>query len=348
MIPPVHSGPDSEMRADRLLKLMLLLQARSKATVGELARELQVSERTVHRDLDALSTAGVPVYATRGAAGGVALVEGWRTQLTGFTRTELHALAAVEAPGALDDLGLSGPLRTGLVKLAAALPALQQPALAYARQRLHVDASSWFAQREPVPHLAVLRDAVWQDRRVSLTYRDFEGQRGRRTVEPYGLVIKADRWYLVAGNGEEPRVYRGARVEGARMLPQTFKRPPRFDLPSFWKEWCARFAEKRATYDVTLRLTADGEQEVRQVRSPADGARLDAARPGRDGRKTVTLDFERESIALSQLCLLGRGVEVLGPESLRARLVTLAANLQATYGGPAPRGRPVRRARGQP
>jgi predicted DNA-binding transcriptional regulator YafY len=319
------------MRADRLVHLMLLLQTRPKLTAGELARELQVSERTIHRDLDALSSAGVPVYATRGPAGGVALMEGWRTKLTGLTRAELHALAAVGAPGALEDLGLSAPLRTGLVKLAAALPALQQPALEYARQRLHVDTAPWFAEREPVPHLAVLRDAVWQDRRVSLTYRDFEGQRGRRTVDPYGLVIKADRWYLVAGSGDEPRVYRGSRVEGARMLPQKFQRPARFDLPAFWKEWCRRFAEKRATYEVTLRLTKEGEQALRQVRPPAAGARLEAVPRAKDGTRTAVVDFERETIALSQLCALGPGVEVLAPEQLRERLIAVAAGLQATY-----------------
>ncbi|WP_164017365.1 helix-turn-helix transcriptional regulator [Pyxidicoccus trucidator] len=325
------------MRADRLVSLTLLLQSRPKMTAGELARELQVSERTIHRDLDALSSAGVPVYATRGATGGVALMEGWRTQLTGLTRAELHALATVGAPGALEDLGLSAPLRTGMVKLAAALPAIQQPALEYARQRLHVDASSWFAEREPVPHLAVLRDAVWQDRRVSLTYRDFEGQRGKRVVDPYALVIKADRWYLVAGNGEEPRVYRGSRVEGVRLLSETFTRPARFDLPAFWRQWCKRFAEKRASYEVTLRLTAEAEETLKGIRPPADRARFEAAPRTRDGFKNVTVDFERETIAVSQLCEVGGGFEVLAPEALRNRLVKLATGILATHGRTASR-----------
>ncbi|NVI99867.1 WYL domain-containing protein [Myxococcus sp. AM009] len=322
------------MRADRLVSLTLLLQTRPKLTAGELARELQVSERTIHRDLDALSGAGVPVYATRGAAGGVALMEGWRTQLTGFTRTELHALAAVAAPGALDDLGLTSALRSGLVKLAASLPALQQPALEYARQRLHVDASSWFPEREAVPHLATLRDAVWQDRRVSLTYRDFEGKPSRKVVDPYALVIKADRWYLVARTGaEEPRVYRSARVEGARMRPETFVRPARFDLPAFWKAWCSRFAEKRAQYEVTLRLTPEA---LRKIRPRADGVRLVAAPLAADGSKTVVVDFEREAIAFGQLCDVGTGFEVLAPEALRTRLLKLATGILAAHGGDTP------------
>jgi predicted DNA-binding transcriptional regulator YafY len=320
------------MRADRLMRLTLLLQHRPKMTAGELARELQVSERTVHRDLDALSSAGVPVYATRGATGGVALMEGWRTELTGLTRAEVHALATVGAPGALEDLGLSAPLRTGLVKLAAALPAIQQPTLEYARQRLHVDTSSWFAEREPVPYLAVLRDAVWQDRRVALMYRDFEGKRGRRVVDPYALVIKADRWYLVAGNGEEPRVYRGSRVEGVRVLAETFVRPERFDLPAFWKQWCKRFAEKRASYEVTLRLTAEAEETLKGMRPPKDRARFESVQRSRDGWKTVTVDFERETIAVSQLCEVGGGFEVLAPATLRDRLVRLAHRVLAAHG----------------
>ncbi len=324
------------MRADRLVQLTLLLQTRPKMTAGELARELQVSERTIHRDLDSLSGAGVPVYATRGAAGGVSLLEGWRTQLTGFTRAELHALAAVAAPGALEDLGLTSAMRSGLMKLAAALPALQKPALEYARQRLHVDASSWFPEREPVPHLATLRDAVWQDRRVSLTYRDFEGTPSRKVVDPYALVIKADRWYLVASTGEgAPRVYRGSRVDGARMRPETFTRPEKFDLPSFWKDWCARFAEKRAQYEVTLRLTPEGLEALRKIRPPADGARLDAAPRAPDGGTTVVVDFERESIAFAQLCDVATGFEVLAPETLRAKLLRLAAGILDAHETPA-------------
>ncbi|QRK09179.1 YafY family transcriptional regulator [Archangium violaceum] len=320
------------MRADRLVSLLMLLQTRQRWTAGELARRLEVSERTIYRDLDALSASGAPVFATRGPNGGVALVEGWRTQLTGLTRGEVHALAAVGAPLALEDLGLSAPLRSGLVKLAAALPAVQQSLIEYARQRLHVDPSSWFSEREPVPHLAVLRDAAWQDRRVRLSYRDFDGHRTRRVVEPYGLVIKADRWYLVAGSEKGPAVFRGSRVEGVRLLPTTFERPARFDLESFWKEWCKRFAERRARYEVTLRVTAEGEDVLRHVRPPADHARLAESRRARDGTKTVTLDFERESIALSQLCVLGRAVEVLAPEPLRARLRAISAELRTLYG----------------
>jgi predicted DNA-binding transcriptional regulator YafY len=219
------------------------------------------------------------------------------------------------------------------VKLAASLPSLQQSVIEYARQRLHVDPSPWFSpEREPVPHLAVLRDAVWQNRRVRLAYRDFDGRRSQRVVEPYGLVIKAERWYLVAGTDRGPSTFRGARIDGARILPTTFERPARFDLAAYWKEWCAQFAERRAQYEVTLRITPKGEEALRHIRPPVDQARLAEARPSRDGTKEITLDFERETIALSQLCSLGRAVEVLAPEALRTRLRTIAADLRTLYG----------------
>lgn len=334
------------MRADRIVRLMLLLQSRKGCTVPRLARELQVSERTVHRDLDALSSSGVPVFATRGAKGGVSLMDGWKTQLTGFTRPELQSLAAIGPAGALEDLGLSGPLRNALVKLAASLPSLQQPALEYARQRLHVDASSWFGPRERVPWLAVLRDAAWQNRSVSLEYRDFEGRASRRVVNPLGLVVKAERWYLVAGTDEGPRVFRGSRIGRVRLLETTFARPGGFNLPGFWAEWGKRFSEKRASYEVHLKLSREAEKALREIRPPADQARLDDAR--KSHQRSVTIDFERESIAVSQLCTLPEGVEVLAPESLRQRLLALGIRLRALYSRTplspaAPRARRARR-----
>jgi len=319
------------MRADRLLSLLLLLQGGKRLKAREVAERLQVSERTVYRDLDALSAAGVPVYATRGPGGGVALLADWRTSLTGLTEPEAQALAAVSVPGALSDIGLRDSLRSSLIKLAASLPAVQQQAAEHARQRLLIDATGWFQAREAVPHLGLLRDAVWHDRKVRLRYRKPEGEAGDRVVDPYGLVIKAARWYLVAGTKRGPTVFRGARVERARLLAEQFTRPSGFDLGAFWKEWCRQFATRRPRYLVTLRLARQGEEALGQVRPGADQERLAAARRGRDGWKAVTIDFEREWIAVSQLVALGRGAVVLEPEGLRRRLRTIAADLRAVY-----------------
>ncbi|WP_434048094.1 MULTISPECIES: WYL domain-containing protein [Sorangium] len=321
------------MRADRLLSLMLLLQQAKgrQLTAEDLARRLHVSARTIYRDLDALSSAGVPVYANRGPNGGIALLEGWQTSLTGLTQPEVQALSAVAAPGALADIGLSAALESGLIKLSAALPVVQRSAAEHARQRLHVDSSGWFQGREAVPHLDVLREGVWQDRKVWLAYRDFDGEASERVVDPYGLVIKADRWYLVAGTARGPSVFRGARVEGARLLDEGFARPEGFDLATCWKAWCERFAERRASYVVTLRASEEGEAALRRVRPSGEHARWGQGSRGRDGTRTVTVDFERESIAVSQLIGLGRGVEVLEPAALRARLGAIAEDLRAVY-----------------
>ncbi|WP_437338980.1 helix-turn-helix transcriptional regulator [Sorangium sp. So ce394] len=323
------------MRADRLLSLLLLLQqAKSRQlTAEDLARRLQVSARTIYRDLDALSSAGVPVYANRGPNGGIALLEGWQTSLTGLTQAEVQALSAVAAPGALADIGLSAALQSGLIKLSAALPVVQRSMAEHARQRLHVDASGWFQGREVVPHLEVLREGVWQDRKVWLAYRDFDGAASERVVDPYGLVIKAERWYLVAGTTERgPSVFRGARVEGARLLDEGFARPEGFDLPSCWKAWCERFAERRASYVATLRVTEEGEAALRRIRPSGEHERWGQGKRGRDGTRTVTVDFERESIAVSQIVGLGRDVEAVEPAALRARIEGIAADLRAVYG----------------
>ncbi|AKT38653.1 helix-turn-helix transcriptional regulator [Chondromyces crocatus] len=324
------------MRADRLVSLMMLLQSRRRATACELARELEVSVRTIYRDVDALSASGVPVCVSRGPHGGVSLLAGWRTSLTGLTRGEVEALAGVGQPGALVDLGLEEALQSGLRKVAAALPAGQQPEAARARERLFVDGSSWFQEREEVPHLGVLRDAVWEDRKVALTYRDFEGAESERVVEPLGLVIKVERWYLVAGTEKGVSVFRGGRVAGARALEERFVRPAGFELAGFWKGWCARFAEKRATYEVTVRVWGEGEEALGAARGAGDRERIQAAAREADGSKLVTVDFEREAIAVAQLVELagmGGGVEVVAPEGLRRRLGAMGEALWGMYGG---------------
>jgi predicted DNA-binding transcriptional regulator YafY len=320
------------MRSDRLLSLMLILQGRKRVRGAELAKRLSVSERTIYRDVDALSAAGVPVYAQPGPQGGIALLEGWRTDLTGLTEPEVRTLAAIAVPAALADIGLSESMRSTLVKLAASLPAVQQRAIEHARARLHFDGTGWFDGREEVPHLQLLRDAVWQDRKVRLRYTDFDGKKGAAlVVSPYGLVIKVERWYLVAGTPRGTTVFRGSRVSGPRLLAETFVRPSGFDLAAFWRDWCRRFDARRASYRVTLRLTRDGEAGLARVRPAVEREVWRTAPRERDGRKTVTLDFERESIAIAQLLTLAPGVEVVCPPALREALRDAGARLRALY-----------------
>jgi len=311
------------VRADRLLSLLLLLESGRRKRVCDLAARLEVSARTLYRDLDALSAAGVPVYAQRGRGGGVALLEGWRTRLDGLTAAEAEALGTIGIPRALGDLGLSRPLRQGLVKLAATLPQVQRLALERSRQRLHIDSTAWFGSPEQAPHLALLRDAAWQDRRVWLRYRDFDGRASRRNVAPLGLVIKLDRWYLVAHSEQRTLVLRGSRIEAAEATETPFQRPTDFDLAAYWREWCRRFARQRASYPVRLRLSARGADLLARQRPAGDVA-----------EGTTTIDFERRTIALAQVMLLGREAEVLAPEELRDALRELGRDLRALYDGP--------------
>jgi predicted DNA-binding transcriptional regulator YafY len=316
------------MRADRLLSLLLLLQgSKGPLKARELARRLEVCERTVHRDLEALSTSGVPVFADRGPNGGASLVEGWRTSVAGLTDAEAQALAIGGSASALRKLGLSAPLKSGLIKLAASLPALQQRAADEARRRLLIDAKPWFEADEELPHLGVLRDAVWRERKLRLGYRDFDGNVSERSVDPYALVVKLERLYLVAGTAAGPTVFRVSRVTGARLLAQGFERPASFDLELFWTDWCRRFGERRSSFVVDLAVTRAGERARAAIRPASDAPRITAARRGRDGRKRLALDFEKRRIAVAQLVELAPAVEVLGPPELRARLAEIGRSL---------------------
>jgi len=312
------------VRADRLVSLLLLLQPGQRRTAEELARRLEVSVRTIYRDVEALISSGVPVTATRGPEGGITLLPGWRTNLTGLTDAEIQALAVSGAEAALEDVGLAAAFQSGSIKLAASLPAVQRASAERARQRLHIDPTSFWSSRDTVPHLAELREATFGDTRVRLRYRDYDGRVSTRTVDPYGLVIKADRWYIVAGTARGVRVYRGARIERVTLLEETFARPPAFDLPTFWREWSKSFANERPTYEVTLRLTAAGAERLAKIRPANERDRIAPA-------KDVVINFEREAIALGTVIELGSECEVLTPPSLRERLRALAEHLHAIY-----------------
>src|SRR6266508_1135868 len=223
------------MRASRLVTLLLLLQTRGRMTAAELANELEVSVRTVHRDVDALSEAGVPIYAERGPHGGVQLVEGYRTRLTGMTADEAEAVFLSGLPGPAAELGLGTVVTAARLKVLAALPSELRVRASRLVERFHLDAAGWFQAAEAVPHLATLSDAVWDAHQLEIEY-----ERSDRTVtrilEPLGLVIKGGVWYLVARTEDQIRTYRVSRVVAARRLDERFERPDGFDLASYWTE----------------------------------------------------------------------------------------------------------------
>ncbi|MBC9726095.1 YafY family protein [Streptomyces sp. TRM68367] len=323
------------MRAARLIKMVLLLQSRPSMTAAELARELEVSERTVTRDAQALSEAGVPVYADRGRAGGYRLIGGYRTRLTGLHRGEAEALFLSGVPGALREMGLEDAASAARLKVSAALLPSLRDASRTAAQRFHLDAPNWFKDPKTPGLLPAVADAVWDDRRVTVRYRR-EDSEVDRDLEPYGLVLKAGVWYLCARvvGRESFRVYRIDRFTAVDAGDGRFERDEEFDLPAFWDERAEQFARSILRAEVVVRLSADGVRRLPYAVDPqsAREALSDADEPGDDGWLTLTLPVESDDVAHTQLSILGPEVEVLAPASLRARFTDDARRLAGLYG----------------
>ncbi|MFI0481154.1 helix-turn-helix transcriptional regulator [Actinomadura sp. 9N215] len=320
------------MRAARLISMVLLLQSRETMTAGELARELEVSERTVYRDMEALSAAGVPVYAEQGRAGGYRLVGGYRTRLTGLTREEAEALFLSGLPGPADDMGRGDAVAAAELKVLAALPASLRDAPSRAGQRFHLDAPGWFGESGPPPLLRDLARAVWDDESVELRYRRKDTE-VTRTAEPYGLVLKNGTWYLVARVGGRPRTYRVDRVADVRPTGARFDRDEDFDLAAHWREQAAAFVRSMLREEVTVRLSPAGLRILRYAVEPyaARRAAEDAGEPDGKGWVVTTLPVESLTVAASELTRFGAEVEVLAPPELRERMAEGAARLAELY-----------------
>lgn len=340
------------MRAARLIRMALLVQSSPGMTAAALARELDVSERTVIRDAQALQEAGVPIRSERGRAGGYRLAPGHRTRLTTLHPTEAETLYLSGLPTALRDLGLSDAADTARLKLSATLlPSLRAAAESSVR-RFHLDAPAWFREPSAPESLPELARAVWADRTVELAYarpgRDGAPPRMvNRLLEPYGLVLKAGVWYVVGRvPGERPgrdgawRTYRVDRVTALSPAPgadEPFVRDPSFDLATHWQAHAAGFARALLRATVTVRLTERGRRRLPAVTDPAgtDEALASATGPDAAGRVTLDLPVESEDVAFAQLAGLGADVEVLAPEGLRARFREHARALAALYGAEA-------------
>src|SRR5436190_22564811 len=223
------------MRSSRLLSVLLLLQTRGRMTARELATELEVSLRTIYRDVDSLAEAGVPLYGDRGPTGGYQLIDGYRTRLTGLTTDEASSIFLAGVPGRAAELGLGPVLATAQLKLLAALPTELRSRAGRIRERFHLDAPGWFRSGEEAPHLAIVAQAVWNQRQLRMAYRRPEGI-AERVVEPLGVVLKSGVWYVVAAREGQPRTYRVSRIQTAELLDERFERPEDFDLADYWTE----------------------------------------------------------------------------------------------------------------
>ncbi|MFF0298542.1 helix-turn-helix transcriptional regulator [Kitasatospora sp. NPDC004614] len=308
------------MRASRLVTLLLLLQNRGRLTARQLADELEVSVRTVYRDVEALAAAGIPLYGEAGHAGGYRLVDGYRTRLTGLTADEAQAAFLAALPGTAAELGLGEALATARLKLRAALPAELRAHADRIQERFLLDAPGWYGDADRTPHLAAVADAVWARRALLLQYRRWRApEEISRRVEPYGLVLKAGRWYLVAGGPSGIRTYRVDQILELTCLGEEFTFPLGFSLPAYWTAHLADFHSRLHTGHALVRLTPEG---ARRLGVPPEGAWTRARIP-----------IESLDHAHGEFLRLGTDVEVLEPPELRTRLAATVQALAARYAG---------------
>jgi predicted DNA-binding transcriptional regulator YafY len=315
------------MKADRLLSALLLLQAHGRLSGRELSERLEVSQRTIHRDMESLSAAGIPITALRGAQGGWQLEKGWRTQVPGLDTAELNALLMAQ-PRALGDPRLAAAGERAFEKLLAALSGPMRERAAAIRERLYVDTSGWHPSTENLALLADVQDAVARDCRISFNYTRADGESGPRTVDPLGLVAKGASWYLVARAPEGLRTYRVSRMSSLTSLAIACERPAHFDLVAFWKESTAQLEQKKGSYEAILLLDSKAVRFISEwyTASPVKG-RLTF----REGWLKLCVKFESEEQAQFVVRGLGARVQVVDPAALRARVLEEGRAVVAAY-----------------
>ncbi|HEU4390061.1 MAG TPA: YafY family protein [Blastocatellia bacterium] len=318
------------MRADRLVSIMLLLQVHRRMTARELARRVEVSERTIHRDMDALSAAGIPVVAERGAGGGWMLVEGYRTNLTGLKEAEVQALFLTQPVQVLSDLKLDKASEAAMLKLLAALPSAHRRDADYARQRIHVDVTGWSRYEEAIPFLPTIQEAVWRERKLRINYqRGADCDDVERLIDPLGLVAKRSAWYLVAAVDGDVRSYRVSRVLDATMTDLPFTRPKDFDLATYWRQSTTVFKDHLPRYPALLRVSPDAFPLVRYAGRFARVEQVLDRDP--DGWTRVAMRFQFEKDAAEWVLSFGTEVEVIEPAELGERVLAMAESVVTAY-----------------
>jgi predicted DNA-binding transcriptional regulator YafY len=315
------------VKSSRLLSILLLLQNRGRMTAAQLAAELEVSVRTVYRDIDALHASGVPLYGDAGHAGGYELLGGYRTRLTGFNATEAEALFLAGIPGPAAELGMASALATAQLKLHAALPRELRAQADRMRSRFYLDAPGWYAPGSDVPYLTQVAEAVWQSQVLDVRYRRWKTPTDvDRRLEPYGLVLKAGRWYLIAAPG--PRTYRVDQIIDLRACEETFQPPPDFDLAGYWQRYRDDFLSGLYTGTAVVRLSPAA---LPWLTGAAAQAAADTGISEEDGWIRAVLPIESVDIAHRAFLALGTEIEVLEPPELRARLAATTQALAIRY-----------------
>ncbi|MGR6915864.1 helix-turn-helix transcriptional regulator [[Actinomadura] parvosata] len=361
------------MRASRLVSILLLLQTRGRMTAQELAERLEVSVRTIYRDVESLHSAGIPLYGDAGPKGGYRLLDGYRTRLTGLTADEAESLFLAGLPGPAAELGLGTVVAAAQLKLMAALPIELRDRAGRIQERFLLDAPTWYRDPDPTTYLPAVADAVWNERRIQIRYRRWkEPQEVVRRLEPYGLVVKAGRWYLVArpANDLDPapqdaapgsetirsapsaeivhtvtseeaptsdiRTYRVSQILDLQPLPEGFTRPDGFDLAAYWADHLAAFEARLRWGEAAVRLSPRGVERLPDLMTPGvvAAARESALPPDEEGWTRVTVPIESIEHAVGEFLRLGTDAEVLSPVALRTRLAETVAALARRYRTP--------------
>ncbi|MBB6547616.1 helix-turn-helix transcriptional regulator [Nonomuraea rubra] len=322
------------MRASRLVSILLMLQTRGRMTARELADRLEVSVRTIYRDVESLHAAGIPLYGDAGPRGGYQLLDGYRTRLTGLTADEAESLFLAGLPGPAAELGLGTVVAAAQLKLMAALPVELRDRAGRIQERFLLDAPTWYRDQDPATYLAAVADAVWNERRIQIRYRRWkEPQEVERRLEPYGLVVKAGRWYLVARAGEDVRTYRVSQILDLQPLAEKFARQEGFDLAAYWAGYLAEFEARLRWGEAVVRLSPRGVERLADLMTPGVVAAADesASPPDGEGWTRVTVPIESIEHAAGEFLRLGTDAEVLAPLALRERVAATADELSRRY-----------------
>ncbi|MET3699717.1 predicted DNA-binding transcriptional regulator YafY [Bacillus oleivorans] len=310
------------MRADRLVSILLLLQNKGKLTTKELANELEVTERTIHRDMEALSTAGIPIVADRGKAGGWRLMEQYRTNLTGLKVNELKSLFLTPSAQLLNDLGLTKDWDEARQKLLASVPSIFQKEAGHVWERIYVDTSTWRQSPQKVESFHTLQEAIWDEKKLQIQYERADGEMVERIVEPLGLVAKGSTWYLIASANGEIRNYRATRIITANLTGETFSRPERFKLAEYWQASTQQFIKALPKYEVDVEMSAS---IVPRIKFTGKFVKiLHAHSPTENGWIPANLCFETEQEACEFILGFGDQIRILSPKALRKTIYKMA------------------------
>lgn len=317
------------MRADRLMNVMILLQNRGKMTAKELANELEVSERTILRDMDALSAAGIPIVSDRGKEGGWRLLDNYRSKLSGLNIDDVKSLFLFPPAALLEDLGMNSQALDTRQKLLAAIPGVFRGEAQAMWERIHIDSDTWRQTKEKVHTLKTIQQAVWESNKLTILYERADGEQKERLVEPLGLVAKGNRWYLIAARNGEMRNYRVSRIHTAKIENEAFKRPPQFHLAEYWEQSKAEFIQHLPKYDVQAEIHPSIVNRMNYTGKFVQFIKTE--RPKKEEWIRATLQFNDKQEAIEFMLGFANKVKVISPEELSKEVVSSAMSVIEFY-----------------